>query len=163
MRFEELDGFLFCVCPITMLVPGVVNSKLYSRMVLADSRCQWDGVPLLMFHHTVRQHHSFVTNTSVLSEYGLGFIRDTRTNGYGDLICDGWFGYHECARVWPGLWDRLQRGDKIEVSTSMYTVQSRGPDIIVNSMTPDHLAILPFGLVGACSVAMGGGVNNVRV
>jgi hypothetical protein len=161
------NGRTWLVAPVSMLVPGVLAGSrgplYYPPEVVARDVQNWDLQPLTLGHPPCSAHAE-----GVYDRQGLGAVRNPRFEG-GRLRAEAWFDAERTRRIAPDVFNRLERGEPIEVSTGLYTKERPAPQgsawrgreysHTVIDFTPDHLAILPDQR-GACSLDDGCGVHN---
>jgi len=166
-RREWRDGRAYLVAPVSLLVPGVLSGSkgalYYPPDEIARNVDAWDGVPLTIGHPQVNgQNVSAKASGKHVGTVHAPAIRN------GKLAGEGWFDVERLRAADVRVLDALERGDRIEVSTGLFTSNEPAPlgashngrpyDFIARNYRPDHLAILP-DQVGACSVSDGCGVN----
>src|ERR1017187_841790 len=168
---EMWDGREHLVIPTVALMEGVIHAvnaehaEFVSQAALAASVDKWNGHPVVLGHPT--------RNGKQISAHGtdtpaIGFIRRANMNGTRlghEILVDP-------ARMKElghgALADDLRAGKGGEVSVGAFvqtraaTGEHRGKRYAGEWATigPDHLALLPGG-IGACSNAMGCGLNRV--
>lgn len=173
-RRETWQGREWLVAPLTSIVPGVLaGSKgrlYYPPDEIARNVKDWDGMPLTVGHPTAANgDHLSAGSADVVARQGIGVARNSRTQN-GKLKHEGWFDVVATKRVdkqmGTDVYDRLNRGQPIELSTGLFTdnedrsgIAPNGDsfDGIARNYRPDHIAILPHA-VGACSNRDGCGV-----
>lgn len=169
-RRAKLNGRDYIVRNLRLIVPGVLPGSmgplLYNSDVVSRELDAWNGMPLVAYHPKSK---GSARTPEVLDKQGLGFA--FRASFDGALISEGWFDVENVKRVDEGLpagvklLPRLEASEPVELSTGLYTVHNaakgkhNGRDYIgvIQSMKPDHVAILP-DQVGACSLKDGCGV-----
>lgn len=167
VRRVKSGGREYLVAPMTLLNPGVLNGSkgplLYPPDEVSKNYRQWNGVPIVVYHpHRMGQPVS-ASAPGVLESQGVGVIRNAVSNG--KLQAEGWFDAEKTKRVNPGVYDRLMRGEAIELSTGLFTdneatsgdFNGRPYTHIARNYRADHLAVLP-DQTGACSIQDGCGV-----
>jgi hypothetical protein len=106
-----------------------------------------------------------------MQKHCFGFMSNTRFED-GRLKTDAWFDLLRADEVGPEAQDVVRRalaGELIDVSVGAFVAaeERRGVhdgksyQYVWNSITPDHLAFLPTGMPGACSVEMGCGAPRI--
>lgn len=173
VRRVRADGREYLVAPLTLIVPGVLNGSkgalYYPPDEVAADPSAWNGTPLVVYHpRSPDGAHLSAREPGILDEQGVGLVRKAKTNG--KLTAEGWFDVEATRRVDPSVLEALERGDKIELSTGLYTDNEPAPpgatdprtgrpyDYIARKYRPDHVAVLP-DQQGACSLRDGCGVN----
>lgn len=167
----KVNGRDYLVAPVTLLVPGVLAGSKgplhYPEEEVANSVDWWNGVPITLNHPTLDGQPVTARRPDVLERSKLGRVYNVRFDG--KLRAEGWFDAEATRRVDPRLWEALERGARVEVSTGLYTRNDPAPEgsnhngtpytHVARNYRPDHLAVLPDS-VGACSVQQGCGVHN---
>lgn len=180
-RYVKRNGEDYLVAPMTLIVPGVLAGSqgplLYPPDEVQRHTPAWNDIPIVL-GHPVNESGANISARSpgVLDKDGLGVVK---RNTYNDKQqAEGWFNVKRLAAVdnrlqsegKPGLKDRILRGEKIEISTGLFTenetehgeYNGRAYTAIARNYKPDHLAVL-VDTPGACSVNDGCGVNNQMV
>jgi hypothetical protein len=157
----------------TLIVPGVLNGSegalLYPAAEIKKNPEDWNGTPILRNHPARDGGPPTGRAPEVFEKQGLGHVYKTRALENGKLKAQLWFDEERTRRLDAKLYNRLLKGEPIELSTGLYTdndlaengaeFNGRGYRYIARNYRPDHLAILPEA-VGACSVKDGCGVHN---
>lgn len=173
-RSEFLAGRPHLVVPVVALMEGVVHAvnadspELVPAAALAKAAASWNGRPLVLGHPVRDGRHISANDPLVIAERGFGTVFASKMNGT-KLGMEAWvdvgrleaLGKHE-------LLARLRAGDQVEVSVGagVHTLSEGGMHggkkylASWDSIQGDHLAFLETGR-GACSIAMGCGVNRV--
>src|SRR6185369_14735289 len=136
----------------------------------------WNGRPITIDHPYVVDSAndgiirvSANTSPEVLENFQIGFIFNTKLDGT-KLTMEAWIDqvkanmHSDAARTLLG---KIKKGERIEVSTGLFTGSEQTKGVynereyfgVWRGVVPDHLALLPDGLVGACSNEDGCGVN----
>lgn len=167
-RRERVNGREYLVAPVSLLVPGVLSGSkgalFYPPDEIARNADAWEGMPLTLGHPYLNGQPVSAKHPGVKR---VGTVRAPSVRN-GSLRAEGWFDVEAVGRADAALLRSLERGDRIEVSTGLYTTNEPAPpgashngrqyDFIARDYRPDHLAILPDE-VGACSVRDGCGVH----
>lgn len=171
VRRETVNGRLYFVAPLTMIVPGVLpGSKgplYYSPREVAHNHKVWNYTPIVVYHPFDHVGNpASARDPGVLEKQGIGHVRNSRIDN-GKLKGEGWFDVERTRLVDKRVLDSLENGQPIELSTGLFTENIPAPsgsvhngrpyDFIATKYKPDHLAILP-DQVGACSINDGCGV-----
>lgn len=179
VRRVTYNGRQYLVAPLSLIVPGVLpgsrGALFYPPDEIAKNVRQWERIPLTLYHPTdpVSNGHLSATEPNVLRRQGIGFVSRPHMNG--KLSAEGWFDVaklREADRTYgTNTLNRLEAGEKIELSTGLYTdneeaengatcpTTGRPYTHIARNYRADHVAVLPDQM-GACSVSDGCGVNN---
>lgn len=167
-REEVVNGRRFLVAPMTIIVPGVLNGSrgalLYPPSEVAREPGMWNGVPIVRNHPVENGQHVSGRTPSAMASVEMGRVFNDSWDGKR-RTAEGWFDVEATKRVDPTIYNRLVRGDKIELSTGLFTDNQdrkgvwngKRYDAVAYNYRPDHLAILPDQR-GACSVEDGCGV-----
>jgi hypothetical protein len=162
------NGRKVMVARAVLIVPGVLEGSqgrlLYTPEECAKKPRTWDGMPLVIRHPVVNGKPSTARRPEVLDATGVGFGYSTRFDGTLNNECH--FDEEDLKRVCPDTYAKVDRGDKIELSTGLFTENVMTPgdwhgvpyDGIAVNHEPDHIAILP-DQKGACCIDDGCGVN----
>lgn len=167
MRREYMGGREFFVVPVSFLVHGVLNGSrgalYYPDHEIGKYPGLWNFIPLTNGHTPVSAR-----SPKVFEQYGLGYVfDDSIVNGGGQRRGEAWFDILRTQELAPRVYAKLLAGEKIEVSTGLYTenepaqgtFNGKPYDGIARNYRPDHLAVL-LDQPGACSLQDGCGVYN---
>lgn len=177
-RREQFNGREHLVIPIIALVEGVLTSGNSSRPELAlseefgKSPSGWDGRPVVVNHPEMHGQHVSANSPKVLESEQIGQLFNTVLVDK-KLKTEAWIDLDKVKALNGEISetvDRLLAGEKVEVSTGLFTDTEDHQGIhegakfegIWRNVVPDHLAILTEGSVGACSVADGCGANRIN-
>lgn len=178
IRQDTFNGRNYTVLPVVAIVETVVHGANSAAPELAlasefgkfpDS---WNGRPVMLGHPTINGVFVSASIPSVLEDFHLGFI----FNAYVDqkrLLCEAWVDNERVEALggeFKDVLDRANAGEEIEVSVGAFldVRQHKGSHNgkqyqgVWQNVVPDHLAILPKGQTGACSVADGCGTPRVH-
>ena len=168
--FEEEHTVIPCVA----LVEGVLwpANAPAPELALAEEFGRfpdgWNGRPVVYDHPHVNGMAVSASHPDVLEDVGIGTIFSTKVNN-NKLILELWINNARVETMSQEIQDtvtRLKEGDEtVEVSTGLFTMTENSSgeyngesfEAIWRNIVPDHLAILPEGVVGACSVEDGCG------
>lgn len=175
IRKESLQGRSYLVAPMRLIVPGVLEGSegplYYPPEEVGHDPSVWNGMPLVVYHPQEGDKQISARSPEVLDKQGVGLLLNSGVDDKGALVGEGWFDIQMANKVSPGLINRIEKGNPVEVSTGLrlekYPV-SNGThfngipyNYSTGNYRPDHIAILP-DQVGACSVRDGCGVNVVH-
>jgi hypothetical protein len=166
------------VVPVVALMEGVlwpVNAKGREYVpldVLTQNPAAWNGRPVMPDHPFDGQSMVSANDVELLDAQAFGTMFKTRVEGR-QLVSEVWLDPEAAARSGAGALSVLQRvRDKqpVEVSVGAWVILEQTPGVFEGKpymarwlgIMPDHLAMLPDGAQGACSVAMGCGVRGLR-
>lgn len=163
------------VIPCIALVEGVlwpVNAPS-PELALAEEFGRfpqgWNGRPVMYDHPKINGQAVSASSPDILQDTSFGQLFNTELQDTGKLYTEIWVNEARIAQLSEEGQDvikRLKEGDEtIEVSTGLFTMseitdgeyKGRPYKAVWRNIVPDHLAILPTGTVGACSVADGCG------
>lgn len=164
------NGRDFIVAPMTLLVSGVLNGSkgalYYPLQEIAATYDAWNGFPIVVNHPFEMGRPVSARSPQIIEKYGIGHLYSAEVRG-GKLIAEGWFDVEKTRKVDQRILNALERGQKIELSTGLFTDNHPAPagatyngrrfEYIARNYRPDHLAILPDS-TGACSIEDGCGV-----
>ncbi len=171
MKFEGRDHL---VVPVVLMVGDIVVYPMHTEggefvpaEVLAEAPKQWDGRPVVPDHP--EGGTASANEPKVLETQRFGVLFNSLFED-GRLKAQAWIDPVRAAEVGPDAVDvveRLQRGEVIEISvgawvTLMHKTGSADGRKFRHQWTnvaSDHLAMLPRGDTGACSVDAGCGAS----
>lgn len=170
-RKAKLNGRDHFVVPVSMIVPGVLNGSkgalYYSASEIAKNYDAWNGMPLVVYHPIRNGQPVSARHPEVLNSQSVGVVLKSRINTNGKLIAEGWFDVKKTKKVDERVYNALAKGEKIELSTGLFTENVPVTGATFNgkpytheaiNYRPDHLAVLP-DQTGACSIKDGCGVG----
>lgn len=164
VRHDTLEGRPYLVVPTVMIVEGVLSGNkgplLYHRTELATGASVWDHKPIVINHPS----DGSACDPIVLNSRKVGVILNTKWQ-LPKLHTEAWIDVERCTRLDRRILERLENGQKIEVSTGLYidlegdpgTFKGKPYNAMAANLRPDHLAVLPDS-IGACSIADGAGM-----
>lgn len=189
-RIEQHAGTSYIVVPVVALVEGVIQGITATEPELALAEefgkfpGSWNGRPVTIDHPYVKfqavgddgEQNSQVIRVSassspdILDDFQVGFIFNTRLKD-NKLLMEAWLDPVKMNSHSPEAKELLQlirKGEKVEISTGLFTqseasagtYNSREYFSVWRGVVPDHLAILPVGLTGACSIEDGCGAGG---
>ena len=172
-RKEVFDGRPHLAVPVTMLVEGVVHAinAESPELVLAEQFGKqpngWNGRPL--YHgHPFRNGKPVSGNLpEVLMKDKIGTVFNAKLKD-NSLRSEAWIDEQFCRERAPELLDRVMAGEPIEISVGAFVdtdeeegdYEGRNYKAVWKDIIPDHLALLPAGDEGACSMEMGCGIRT---
>jgi hypothetical protein len=170
----KLDGINYLVVPVVSLIEGVLHpsSSENAELALASEFGKfpesWNGRPVILDHPKDEDGIPVSANSpDIWEESVVGFVFNTVLDGK-KLKSEMWINKDKAGEE---LLDRFQDEDSmVEVSTGLYadTEEKKGRfngekyQGIWRNIVPDHLAILPEGTLGACSVEDGCGAPRIN-
>lgn len=173
IRTAQFEGKDRVVLPVVALVEGVIHAvnSPSPELVLASEFSiapgGWNGRPIMMNHPEANGQKISANLPSVLEASCFGTIFNAAVSGK-KLEMEAWLDPLRAAAIGGDAQttlDRVLAGQMIEVSVGVFMVFEAKPGThngkryagVWRQITPDHLAILPEGAIGACSNAMGCG------
>lgn len=172
LREAQFDGVDHVVVPVVAMVGDSVvhpvnaeTPELVPSEVLAEAPRGWNGRPVLPNHPDGGRASANEPRT--LENMRIGTLFDTRFDE-GRLKTEAWLDVARAESLGgdaSDVVDRLRSGETVEVSVGAWVTGSRRSgtrngrrfEFVWTNVIPDHLAILPVGAEGACSVDMGCG------
>lgn len=179
IRSETVDGKLFTVVPVVALVEGVLwpSNAPNPELALASefgkfNGAGWNGRPIVLGHPERNGMKVSANNPEVLSDEEFGQIFNARLDDK-KLKLEAWFDMDRVKALDGKAQSSVKRmldGELVEVSTGLLAEieliegEHNGEEFfgVWRSIVPDHLAILPEGIKGACSIADGCGAPRVN-
>lgn len=160
--------------PVTMIVEGVLAGSagplFYGADMLARTARKWDGMPVTYGHPTTAVDNGVAVGAKDRPDLIVGRVVEPRMAGGNRLRGVAEIDLDRLRKLDARMaWDIASRR-KVEVSTGLFysrdgqsgTWNGQSYRSAVVSMLPDHLALIPEGGQGACSVRDGCGLNNVK-
>ena len=161
------------VVPLIAIVEGVVhasnseNPELVLASELAIAPGGWNGRPVIGDHYKDRQGPASVNDPKVLEETSFGVIFNTKLEEK-KLKMEAWLDPKRAEKVGTEAVEilaRVRAHEMIEVSVGAFVTSEEKKGMysgksyngIWRNIVPDHLALLPEGLEGACNIEMGCG------
>ena len=163
----SFDGDNFIVAPCVALVPGVRNNSYISLEVIRQSVEDWEDKPIIIYHSEDEEGNPVLYDSPQnVNESQIGYIKNPRIEG-GKLKVDCWISENSCNEVGAlasYIVNQAKEEATLEVSIGFLALTYEKAGLfggkryneIIERVSPDHLAILPFA-EGACSVADGCG------
>jgi hypothetical protein len=178
IRTATYDGDPHLVVPVVALVGdsvirpvGSAGPEFVPAAVLASMPAGWNGRPVMADHPDGGRSSANAPRTLELYQFGQMF--NTRFED-GKLKAEAWVNTAKAAKaggIARQVVDRLESGEQVEVSVAAYvtadqragtTDKGEHYEFIWLDATPDHLAMLPAGAEGACSIDMGCGAPRAN-
>ncbi len=171
-RVEQYKGKEYMVVPVVGLVEGLVHAMNARgpELVLAEEFSKnleaWTGRPVYLGHPLVNGRPVF-SNSDLIQRLSFGEVRNAQIKN-GKLIMEAWIDLELAATRAPEILTRARANESIEISigAGVSTEETKGvhsngrPYVgIWRDISPDHLALLPGDVAGACSFDMGCGVR----
>lgn len=173
-KFEDREHV---VVPVVALVEGVIHAANaeFPELVLADELSKapqgWDGRPVLPDHPARDGQRISANDPRILEEMAFGRVFNSKIEGKR-LLVEAWLDRERAGKLGGDAQrtlERVEAGELVEVSVGAFVVaeEKRGVHhgqrfmAIWREIVPDHLAMLPEGVIGACSAEMGCGAPRV--
>lgn len=158
------------VAPLVLIVPGVLEGSrgalYYPPEEVERDPSVWNHVPIVVYHPYLNGQPTSARDPEILNRQGIGVILNTHINN-GRLVAEGWFDAERTRQIDQRVWQALQAGQAMELSTGLALQEQQAPansvhngkpyTAIATNYKPDHLAVLP-DQTGACSIKDGCGV-----
>lgn len=179
IRTAEFGGEEHTVIPVVMLVEGVIHpgNAPSPELALAEEFGRfpdsWNGRPVVLDHPKINGMPVPANSPDVLEDYAFGMLFNTTLDDK-KLKSEIWINNVRVAGMeerFQEAVNRLKNGDDVvEVSTGLFSLleDAKGVydgetyDRIWRDVVPDHLAVLPDGIIGACSVEDGCGAPRLN-
>jgi hypothetical protein len=142
---------------------------MYPHSVLARGAYLFNGRYAIAGPHPGSDTQYTASSPDLLTKTRVGSVFNAKVHNRA-LKADIWLDKERCGLVAPELLMGVQNGKTLECSTGLWTEVD--PDLngeyrgkrfdatVLNIRGADHVAIFLNGMVGACSVADGCGVNR---
>lgn len=169
MMFDEREHL---VVPVVMLVEGVLQAvnapvpEFVPAEVFSAVPQGWDGRPAVGGHPTEGTRQVSANSPRVLEENKIGTLFHTNSTD-NKLKTEAWIDPTRCkpGTIGERVLTRLREGETVEVSVGVFVALEKRSgsfggkkfEAVWTDMVPDHLAFLPEGQEGACSVEAGCG------
>lgn len=176
-RTEEYLGRTWTVVPVVALVEGVVHAMNAAEPELVKAEAftkypdGWNGRPVFIGHPVVNGAPVSGNSPNILEALSVGQVFNAGLRD-GKLVMEAWLDNSRADDVpeLKAMLSRIKDGKPIEISVGAFvetndaTGEFRGATYHGEwvDLTPDHLALLPEGDLGACSRDMGCGVRAAR-
>lgn len=178
IRTDTFMGEDHMVVPVVALVEGVLHASNSAtpELALASEFGRhpegWNGRPIVLDHPSINGLKVSANQPKVLQEEAFGSLFNTVLDGT-KLKSEIWINLARVEELGDDVKDAvtaLQSGELTEISTGLFsdveqrkgTFNGKAFDGIWRNVTPDHLAILPVGITGACSVEGGCGAPRLN-
>lgn len=173
IRTATFEGRQHLVVPVVALVGGAViepvgsdGPELVPAEVLASAPGGWNGRPVMPDHP--EGGRASANEPARLEAERMGWLFNCRFED-NLLKVEAWIDTERAGQIGGVAAEVLRRflaGERVEVSVGCYISYEERPGttaggqrygIVWTHVVPDHLAMLPAGSVGACSIDMGCG------
>jgi hypothetical protein len=177
-RSEEYMGKTYTVVPVVALVEGVIHAmnaaqpELVQAAAFSYAPVAWNGRPVFLGHPMKNGAPVSGNTPETLETLSMGLVFGAQVKSK-KLVMEAWIDPERAANLGDEgarLLERLAAGDVIEISVGAYvetddsTGEYNGKPYEGEwiNIIPDHLALLPEGDTGACSVEAGCGVRAAQ-
>jgi hypothetical protein len=166
--FEDREHI---VVPVVALVEGVIHAVNADNpeLVLAEefgrSPLGWNGRPVMPDHPEAFGIRVSANSPKVLEKQRFGQVFNTKVEGKR-LLMEAWLDPSRAEAIGATRHlERVRAGEMLEVSVGVFVVAEEKLGVhngqkysaVWREIVPDHLALLPEGTTGACSIKMGCG------
>ena len=173
LQTSSLRGQEHYIIPCVMLVEGVLHSANAENPALAlasefgISPDSWNGRPIVYNHPKINDAFVSANLPEIWDDGVIGQLFGSGLSDNNELQANLWL---DSSRAPQELIDGFKAGTVFEVSTGLYATEEEasgtydGKDysVIWRNISPDHLAILQEGSIGACSVDDGCGAMRTN-
>ena len=173
IQVKKYNGRDHIVVPVTMLTEGVHAGSsgpiYYPAEEIAKFPAAWNDRAVPLYHPTANNGFPISAGSpEVLEAYSIGRVFNARAIDNGKkLVAELWLDVQTLSEKDPALLARINALEPIEVSTGLFLEEETSPgvwngesyDSIAHNFRPDHLAVLPSGPPGACSINDGCGIR----
>ena len=174
LRYDEMEGREYVVCPMVMLTEGVhrgSNGPLYyPKGELSKTPAVWNYKPVVVYHPTMNGKPISACDKDVIERQKVGLIMNTTWDkAKGKLRAEAWLEKERLDAVDERILEAVENETMMEVSTGVFTDNERTSgewngekyEEIARNYRADHLALLP-DLKGACSIEDGAGLLQIN-
>jgi hypothetical protein len=167
-KTKSLEGRPHYVVSVVMalansVMAGSHGPLLYPENALRKSVAAWNGRPVVVYHPPI-EAGGYAGTPATHERQRIGTLFNARMSG-GKLMADAWIDKEKAREIDPRVIQSILANQVMEVSTGMFTDVDPKPGYQngrkyegrVQSIMPDHLAVLP-DIEGACSCSAGCGL-----
>src|SRR5258705_4095125 len=176
LETKQLNGRDYLVVPAVILVEGVLWSSNSDHPALAMAEefgifpQSWDGRPVV-YNHPKENGSPVSANSPKQWEanvIGQLFASTVKSRGKKKKLTT--YMWLDKEKTPEEVFSTLEAGESLEVSTGLYALEEKTDGIydgeeyksIWRNIVPDHLAVLPKGSIGACSIEDGCGAPRTN-
>lgn len=170
-REETYNGRPHLAVPVVALVEGVIHAmnsdddEFVAAQEFSKAPHGWNGKPIF-YGHPLVNGRPVSGNAPTVLETNIGTVFNAGTKSR-KLAMEAWIDVERAAATAPEILTRAKAGAPIEISVGVMTETDETPGVYGEhkyarawkDIGPDHLALLPPHIPGACSNAMGCGVR----
>jgi hypothetical protein len=170
---KKYQGRDHLVVPVVALMEGVIHASNAEmpELVLAEeiekNLSQWNGRPVMLNHPRINEELVSANSPEVMEQFQIGTVFNARMKDK-KLLVDAYIDQEKMVNMGEEaqkLLASIKEGKTTEVSvgTQVVAEPKRGRlgnknfGFVWRDISSDHLAFLPEGVTGACSIAMGCG------
>lgn len=179
LRTSTLRGTEYLVCPVVSKVGDNVEwpvnaatPEFIPAEVLKFATQSRNGRPFVMNHPRRDGEYVSANSPDMIEQYAFGFVDNARYED-GGVKCDVWIDPLLANSIGGDATrtiERLEAGETIEVSEGDFVVvrKEKGEhngvkyEAVWELCIGDHLAALPEGSIGACSIEAGCGAGAIK-
>jgi len=175
-KFMERDHL---VVPVVALVEGVIHASnsADAELVLSEEFQRnvrgWNGRPVMLNHPKDKDDSISANDPKVLEQYQIGTVFNARVEDK-KLKMDAYLDIEKMEKMGDEavkMLASIREGKMNEVSVGTFVVAEprtgklgdKNYKAVWTEITSDHLAFLPEGIEGACSIEMGCGTRAASV
>lgn len=173
IRTAKYQGREHVVVPVVALMEGVIfpvnadTPELVLAQQFSIAPQGWNGRPIFPNHPVENGTQISGNSPKVLESQAIGTIFNARVRNKR-LLMDAYIDTNQSSELGKKVLARARRGEMIEVSVGAFVRTSaekgsfngKAYKGVWQDIVPDHLAMLPEGTLGACSIAMGCGSHR---
>ena len=169
IRYEDHNRRRHMIIPTVMMVPGVHHGSngplFHSAEELSKHPSAWNGEPVVIRHPSIDGISVSANTPEIIDQEQIGRIYNAVFDG--KLKAEVWLDELRLQSQFPEIYEWIIQGKALDVSVGVFT-----DDEIVNGIwngeeyagisrnhRPDHCAILPPGVNGACGWNEGCGLR----
>lgn len=172
LRTAQYDGREHVIVPVVALVEGVIfaSNAQAPELVLAEEFAKvpdsWNGRPVCWDHPSLNGQQVSANSPMVLERMAFGQVFNAKVEG-DKLALEAWIDLTKVDKIPEAraCYERIKKGETVEVSVGAFVDTEKRSGMkhgkkysgIWRNIVPDHLALLPEGTIGACSIEMGCG------
>lgn len=173
-RREKYKGREHVVVPVVALVEGVVHAmnsdknEFIPRELFKAGLSAWEGKPLYE-HHPLSPSGALLLGDvpELRMKKSFGITRNAAIDNDGRLLMEAWLDVEDAKAKAPKMLERVEAGEPVEISIGALVSTNKNAGAYKGkryaaewtALEPDHLALLPDGVLGACSRDMGCGLR----
>jgi hypothetical protein len=176
IRTATYDNREHLVVPVVALMEGVIHAvnaetpELVLAEELSKAPAGWNGRPVVGDHPSRNNQKISANSPEVLEGQSYGILFNTSFED-NKLKTEAWLDPSKAKDTGNAeTIERIKKGDMVEVSVGVFVVNEKQEGVhkgkkynfVWRNIIPDHLAMLPAGMQGACSNDMGCGAPRMN-